>query len=162
MATQSVKMEGVEALSKRLEGLKYDVSKKGGRFALRKAAQVVRDQARINAARVDDPRTWNSIPKNIVERWNNRLNKQTGNLGFRVGVLGGARDYSAYGEIKGLDRSNPGGDTFYWRFVEFGTEHSPAKPFMQPAIEQASQKATDTFIVQFGNALDRALKKAPK
>lgn len=158
----SVKLDGIEALSKRLDGLKYDAQKKGGRYALRKAAQVVRNQAIINAQAVNDPRTWNTIAKNVVERWNARFNKATGDLSFRVGVLGGARDYSAYGEIKGNDRSNPGGDTFYWRFVEFGTEHSPARPFMRPAIEQSAQKATDTFISEFNRALDRALKKAQK
>lgn len=164
MATQSVKMEGVEALSKRLEGLKYDVSKKGGRFALRKAAQVVRDAARQNALRLDDAKTSEVIAKNIQEKWNGRLNKTTGNLGFRIGVLGGARDYSAYGELTtGKSASgNPGGDTFYWRFVEFGTQKVRARPFMRPAIENNSQKATDTFIVEFGRALDRALRKAPK
>lgn len=164
MATQdfSVKMDGIEALSKRLDGLKYDASRKGGRFALRKAAQVIRDMAKQNAMQLDDPKTSEVIARNIQERWNSRLNKTTGNLGFRVGVLGGARDYSAYGELTtGKSASaNPGGDTFYWRFVEFGTQKVRARPFMRPAIENGSQKATDVFITEFGRALDRALRKA--
>lgn len=159
--TQYVKMNGVEELSRKLDGLSYDMKKKGGRFALRKAAQVVRDAARQNASRLDDPRTANKISLNITERWNGKLNKRTGDLGFRVGVLGGARDYSAYGELKTGRKAteNPGGDTFYWRFVEFGTEKTAARPFLRPAMENNTQAATDEFILQYGKALDRALKK---
>lgn len=40
---------------------------------------------------------------------------------MRVGILGGARDMGKYGEFKGAGKDNPGGDTFYWRFREFGT-----------------------------------------
>lgn len=160
----SVSMEGVDALKKKLEGLSYDMSKKGGRFALRKAAQVIRDKARQNAISLNDPKTSEVIAKNITEKWNGRLNKTTGDLGFRIGVLGGARDYSASGEITtGRSASeNPGGDTFYWRFLEFGTEKMAARPFMVPAMNQAAQAATDKFIASYSQALDRALKKMGK
>jgi HK97 gp10 family phage protein len=163
MADFSVKMTGVDELSKKLEALSYDMKKKGGRYALRKAAQIIRDQAKLNALALNDPRTSEVIAKNITEKWNGRLNKQTGDLGFRVGVLGGARDYSAYGELKtGKSASdNPGGDTFYWRFLEFGTEKAAARPFLRPAMD-AAQKATDTFIAEYGKSIDRAMKRAGK
>lgn len=159
-----VRMTGVDELVKKLESLKYDMKKKGGRFALRKAAQVIRDQARRNAQALDDPASPEVIAKNITEKWNGRINKRTGDLGFRVGVLGGARDYSAHGEITtGKNASgNPGGDTFYWRFLEFGTEKSSARPFMRPAMEQSVQAATDAFIRNYQAAIDRALRKAAK
>lgn len=161
---QRVKLNGIDELTAKLQGLKYDVQKKGGRFALRKAAQVIRDQARANALALDDPRTANKIAANITERWNNRLNKTTGDLGFRIGVLGGARNYSDYGDFKtGKSATgNPGGDTFYWRFLEFGTQNMPAQPFMVPAIEASSQKAADVFTSYFGPAIDRALKRVGK
>lgn len=159
-----VRMTGIDELVKTLEGLQYDIKKKGGRFALRKAAQVIRDQARQNAQTVDDSATPEMIAKNITERWNGRLNKRTGDLGFRVGVLGGARNYSAYGEIPTgkSAKANPGGDTFYWRFVEFGTSKTAARPFMRPAMEQSIQGATDAFIRHYQAALDRALRKTVK
>lgn len=164
MVDFSVKLTGVDELAKKLEGLKYEVAKKGGRFALRKAAQAVRDQARQNARALDDPATANVIAKNITERWNGRLNKMTGDLCFRIGVLGGARNYSEYGELTtGKSATdNPGGDTFYWRFLEFGTEKAPAKPFMRPAIEASGQKAADIFVTYMGPAIDRALKRSGK
>lgn len=156
MVDFTVTMTGVDQLNKKLEGLKYDVQKKGGRFALRKAAQVIRDQARQNAQRVDDSETGRSIAKNITEKWNGRVNKTTGDLAFRVGVSQGAV-LPKKGE---RPDEGAGGPTPHWRLLEFGTEKMAARPFMVPAMNQAAQKATDVFINQFGRAIDRALKKA--
>lgn len=152
------KIEGLEALQAKLQAVSVDMQKKGGRFALRKAAQVIRDKARSNAANIDDPESRESIFKNITERWNGRLNKKSGgnDLGFRVGVLGGAKDT---GE---KDSKNPGGITFHWRFVEFGTAKMQAKPFMRPALEQSQGQVVDTFVKEYSKALDRALAKAKK
>lgn len=156
-------IEGMDVLLGKLHEVTVDIRHKGGRFALRKAAQVVREAAKDNARRLDDPETANKIADNIVERWSGRRFKRTGDLMFRVGVLGGARGHAAAsGEVKGKGKDNPGGDTFYWRFVEFGTEQAPAQPFMRPAIERNVQKATDEFVRQYDKALTRALKRAKK
>jgi len=156
MADFTVTMEGVDALVKKLEGLKYDIAKRGGRFALRKAAQVVRDQAKQNAAQLNDPATGRSIASNITEKWGSRFNKQTGDLMFRVGVNQGAV-LPKKGE---KPDEGAGSKTPHWRLLEFGTEKMPAHPFMRPAMEQSAQRATDVFIAQYSAALDRALKKA--
>lgn len=154
----TVQMNGLEELNKKLQGLSYDVQKKGGRFALRKAAQVLRDAARASARQVDDGQTGRSIAANINERWNGRLNKRTGDLGFRLGVSQGARLPQA-GESS--DES-AGGPTPHWRLLEFGTEKMPARPFFQPAVEGNLQRATDVFMKQFDAAIGRALKKQGK
>lgn len=151
MATRTT-MTGLPELKKKLDGLAFDAQKKGGRFALRKAAQVFRDRAKQNAQRFDDPETRRSIARNIVERWDNRYFKQTQNLKFRVGVLGGAKSQ----KVKGRD------DTWHWRLLEFGTEKMRAQPFMRPAGEQGAQQATDTFVREFGKSIDRALKRMGK
>lgn len=157
------KLTGLEDLQAKLKEVAEDVRFKGGRFALRKAAQVVRDQARQNASRVDNPKTPEDIEKNIVERFSTKLFRRTGDIGFRVGVLGGAlAPAEAVGEVKGAGKGNPGGDTFYWRFLEFGTQKMPAQPFMRPAIEQTSQQATNEFVKQYDKALARAIKRAKK
>lgn len=154
MAETFVRMDGVPELLKRIQGLSYDASKKGGRFALRKAAQVIRDAARQNAQVVDSAETGRSIARNINERWASKYNKSTGNLMFRVGVLGGAK----------LPKDNVdeglGGPTPHWRLLEFGTEKMQARPFFAKAMPENAQRATDTFISEFNRALDRALKKA--
>ena len=160
----SFNIQGLDSLLGKLENLKYETKKKGGRYALRKAAQLVRDAARENAKRIDDPTSPEKISANIVERWNSRLNRRTGDLGFRIGVLGGARDYSAYGEITTGKKAttNPGGDTFYWRFVEFGTQFVPARPFIRPALESNIGAATDEFVKQYERVIDRAIKTSKK
>src|SRR5690554_8071506 len=122
-------LTGLDGLLGKLESVKYETKRKGGRAALRKAAQVVRAAAEANAKRIDDPKTAAEISKNIALRWNGRLFKRTGDLGFRVGVLGGARIPKS--KPKGSDPGGPGGDTRYWAFVEFGTEDTRAQPFMR-------------------------------
>lgn len=155
MAT-SVKLNGLPELKKKLEGLTYDAQKKGGRFALRKAAQVVRDAAKQNAGTLDDPQSGRKIADNITERWASRYNKSTGNLMFRVGVAQGAK----------MDKDNKdqgaGGPTPHWRLIEFGTEKMAARPFFVRALSENAQRATDVFISQFSAALDRALRRAGK
>lgn len=153
-----VELKGVDQLLAQLEGLKFEVRYKGGRFSLRKAAQVVRDAAKQNAKSVDDPQTGRSIANNIVERWNGRLYKRTGNLGFRVGVQGGAR---LPGKGEKVDES-AGAVSPAWRLIEFGTEKMRAKPFIRPAGEQSAQKAADVFMSEFGKSIDRAIKRGKK
>jgi len=58
--------------------------------------------------------------------------------------------------------SQPGGDTFYWRFLEFGTETAPAKPFMRKALSSKVQEVQREFIQQYSKAIDRYLAKAAK
>lgn len=158
-----VKLEGLEELQGKLKSLSDDMQLKGGRFALRRAAQVLRDKARQNAGRVDDPATTESIEANVVERWNGRLFRQSGDLGFRVGVLGGARGFAAAsGEVKGAGSGNPGGDTFYWRFLEFGTAKMAAQPFMRKSADESAGEIVDEFVLQYDKAATRALARAKK
>lgn len=155
----SFSMTGVDELNKKLESITDDLKKKGGRFALRKAAQKIRDKAKQNAARIDDPQTAENIEKNIVERWDGKLFKRTGDLGFRVGVLGGAGGNKSSDAFAGL----PGGDTrMQFRQQEFGNSLHPAQPFMRPAAEQAGQEAVDEFMAQYGKAIDRAIARGKK
>lgn len=167
------KMTGLEGLLGKLESVTYDVKRKGGRAALRKAAEVIRAKVAEGAQRVDDSATPEEISKNISVRWNSRLFKMSGDLGFRVGVLGGARQYAhtkenvrsgRAGETykTGGSKENPGGDTWYWRLVEFGTEHVAARPFMRPALANSISEATNTFVTEYEKAIDRAIKRAAK
>ncbi|QQE90485.1 HK97-gp10 family putative phage morphogenesis protein [Azotobacter chroococcum] len=151
-------LTGLDELLGKLDEVSFDMKRKGGRFALRRAAQVIRDAAKQNAKRMDDPETAEDISANIAERWNGRLFKATGNLGFRVGVLGGAGGSKTSDQLSSL----PGKDTRHWRYLEFGSENNRATPFMRPALEQSIGAATDTFVREYDKALDRAIKRARK
>jgi HK97 gp10 family phage protein len=86
----SVNVEGLEPLMARMETMSFDLRKKGGRFAMRKAANVIRDKARDNAKQLDDPASSADIAANVAVRFSPKEFKSSGNLVFRVGVLGGA------------------------------------------------------------------------
>ena len=87
MADIEFSLTGIDSLVGKLESISSDMKRKGGRSALRKAAQLVADRAKEGAKKIDDPETGRSIADNIALRWNGRLFKASGDLGFRVGVL---------------------------------------------------------------------------
>ena len=146
---------GLDSLLGKLDSVSYDVRRKGGRSALRKAAQVVAQKAKDGAERIDDKETGRSISDNIALRWNGRLFKQTGNLGFRVGVMYGA----VLKDGGDLSSNSP---TPHWRLIEFGTEKMAAAPFMRPALASSISEVTNTFLTEYEKAIDRAIKRAAK
>lgn len=145
-----IDVQGLDALNAKLKSVTEDLRKKGGRTALRKAAQLIRDDARKSARLFDDPATPSSIPENIIERWNGRLYKKRKDLGFRIGVKGGARP------------NNDPDNTAHWRYIEFGTSKVTARPFMRPALADNIGNATTVFIKEYNKAIDRAIKRAAK
>ncbi len=178
-----VNLTGLDSLLGKMSAITDVTKSKAGRFALRKAAEVIRDRARGNAQRVDDPLTNEAIFKNIVARFDSRKYRQTGDIAFRVGVLGGARatrsareqrktdrrrarlgqtSLPEMGEIAGSGKGNPGGATWYWRFLEFGTEHVAAKPILRPAMNGVDMQVVNVFSTEFEKAIDRAVSRAQK
>ncbi|MCM2461075.1 HK97 gp10 family phage protein [Pseudomonas sp. CG7] len=149
---------GLDSLLGKLEAITYDLKRKGGRSALRKAAQLVANKAKEAAEKLDDSATGRSIAKNIALRWNGRLFKQTGDLGFRVGVLHGAV-LPKKGVTPDLSVNGP---TPHWRLLEFGTEKMQASPFMRKALADNISAVTDTFVTEYEKAIDRAIKRAAK
>lgn len=156
--TVELKIQGLDELLGKLSAVSYDVKRKGGRSALRKAAQLIAQRAKEGAQRVDDSSTGRSIADNIGLRWNGRLWKRSGSLGFRVGVLHGAL-LPKNGESVETGSKAP---TPHWRLLEFGTEKMAAQPFMRPALADNTSEATDVFVSEYQKALDRAIKRAAK
>ncbi|WP_236233213.1 HK97-gp10 family putative phage morphogenesis protein [Pseudomonas tohonis] len=151
-------MEGVESLVGKLRGLSFDVRRKGGRAALRKAANVVVGYGKAGALQLDDADTGRSIADNVATRWNGQLFRRTGDLGFRIGVLQGAVLPDA-GEHPDKGENAP---TPHWRLLEFGTEKMRAQPFLRSALADHIAEVTDTFVTEYEKAIDRAIKRAAK
>lgn len=149
---------GLDSLLGKLEAVSYDVKRKGGRSALRKAAMVMVNHAKEGARRLDDAETGRSIADNVGLRWNGRLFKRTGNLGFRIGVLKGAV-LPKKGETADTTQNAP---TPHWRLLEFGTEKMRAQPFMRSALADHIGEVTNTFVTEYEKAIDRAIKRAQK
>jgi len=146
---------GLDSLLGKLGEVSMDVRRKGGRAGLRKAAQVVVQKAKAGAERIDDKATGRSISDNIALRWNGRLFKRTGDLGFRIGVLHGA-------VLKDGGDLSTNAPTPHWRLIEFGTEKMPAAPFMRPALADSISEVTNTFVTEYEKAIDRAIRRAAK
>ena len=146
---------GLDSLLGKLDEVSDDLRRKGGRAALRRAGNVIVDKAKANAQRLDDPVTGRSIADNVALRWNGRLFKQTGNLGFRIGVLHGA--VLAKHPDKAQNAPTP-----HWRLLEFGTEKMRAQPFMRPAADSSVGEVVNTFAEEYEKAIDRAIKRARK
>lgn len=156
---------GMDEVLGRLDALSHDVKYKGGRFALRKAAQLVARAAADNARKLDDAGTGRSIADNINSgnkypglRFSNRTFKASGDIKFRVGVKQGAVLPKRGDEVD----TDAGGPTPHWRLLEFGTEHSAAQPFMRKALSENVGAAIAEFAQHYGPAMDRALKRAKK
>lgn len=140
------KLEGVDLLAIKVRASSRELKYKGGRAALRKAANIVATQARRNARIIDDPDTARSIARNIALRWNGRHFKRTGDIAFRVGVRHGA--VLGSGKDKSVNAPTP-----HWRLLEFGTEKMQAHPFFRRAL---SEKTGDV-IARFAAELDKEL-----
>ncbi|MCK2183507.1 HK97-gp10 family putative phage morphogenesis protein [Halomonas getboli] len=153
MLDASFNLEGVDEALAKMKQVEELPRKRSTRFALRKAAAIVRENVAARAARLDDPKTAESIAANVVVRYDGAYMRQTRDMKMSVGILGGSTS-------RFKNQANPGGDTYYWRFLEFGTAKMPAVPFMRPGMEESIEPATDEFLQQFDKALVRAIRRA--
>ena len=151
----SISGANADKLAETLQFIGQDMKLKSGRFALRKAAQVIADRVRENALRVDNPLTPEKIHLNVDARWNGRRYRSTGELAFRIGIMGGAGGNRSATELA----ANPGGDTRHWRYVEFGTKKTRANPFFRQSLQESANAATKTFIDNYQKSIDRAIKR---
>lgn len=146
----SFELQGLESLEDKLRQLNNPKKVKSiTRKALRQGANIVRDSARQRSKAIDDPKTQEKIWKNIAVDGGKTKNKN--HIKLKVGVKGGAS----------FSNPNPpsqsGGDTRHWRWIEFGSIHNVAVPFMRPALESNIQQVTDKVIKVFKDELDKAL-----
>lgn len=153
MARQSA-ITGLDDVMERMQLMRINMQKKYARKAARKAMNIARDAARQKAKSFDDPDSTEKIYKNIVVQQVKRKNKNPGEVVMSVGIKGGAYANTKENRKKGRageetanigSTSNPGGDTFYWRFKEFGTAKMAAEPFMRPALADNIDAVTDDF-----------------
>lgn len=118
------------------------LAKKYARKASRLAMTPMYKEARLNMRMLDDPTTKEKIWRNMSLR-NRKTTKDT--VGTRLGVRGGAKEYKGGGLV--------GGDTFYWRFLEFGTKKIRARSPMRRAFQHNVKGAEKEFAVEFRKQL---------
>jgi len=157
-----VDVRGLAEIERKLKLLPERLGRNAMRRALRKGANVIRDAARNNAKRIDDPETREQIWKNIaVAGGGRKRERQAGGVMMRVGVRGGAKNYRRKeGKYHvGGSSTNPGGDTWYWRLLEFGTSKMAAQPFMRPAAANSASAAYQAVVAAAPAEIDKELRK---
>jgi len=147
-------IEGMSQFKRKMEQLSNPKkAKQFARKAARQAMNLVRDDARNNAKMIDDPETAEKIHKNIVTQGGKSRNSNE--IVILVGIRGGAamNKNSNREALSGLS----GGNTTYWRFIEFGTSLIQAFPFMRLALSRNIDKVTTKFIQVFDAEITQAL-----
>lgn len=131
-----IRIKGLDEALKQLQATDPKRQLKAYRAAARSTMLPLRNSVRASAQQVDDPSTTRSIAANVAIRTMNRRKLRQADagqfdVGVSVGVLGGARQYADSKENRrkgragqtyetGGSKTNPGGDTWYWRLIEFG------------------------------------------
>ncbi len=146
-------LTGLDGVLLNLRTVTDNVRKTRGRSALRKAGLIIVEAAKRNVQQNDDPETERTIASNIVIQWNNRRFRATGDIAFRIGVRGGARIPKGEAVPYGKNAATP-----HWRFLEFGTKVSPAKPFLRPAMSDNINAVTNAFVTELEKSIARAIR----
>lgn len=137
----------------RLSRLDSKVQKRIATKAARRGMAIVRKAAVAEAKKLDSKDSPRKIWKNIAIVPSRRKGKKIQGVFMQVGVRGGART-----PAKGVNtshRGGPGGYTWYWRFLEFGTQKMPASSFLRPALANNSQAVTDEVFRTFNQEIDK-------
>lgn len=139
----TIKVEGLDKVSRKLKRITRDMQTKVIRAAARKAMNTVRDAARARAQQFDDPETPEKIWRLITTQESRRRSQGFQGVVMRVGVRGGAKSSK--------ERVPP----WYWRLKEFGTEKMEAEPFMRPSLTENADKVLNTMVNETNKALDK-------
>ena len=127
------RLTGADELSAKFRELSQGMRTQVAVPAAKDAMELVVIDARDRADRIDDPETRNQIPGNIAMIERKALGEELGAAIVSVGV-------------KKSRAGQRGGNTFYWWFVELGTEHSAAIPFMRGALASKREEVFKEFI----------------
>lgn len=147
-------IHGLESLQSKLEQLNNPRKVKSAvRKALRQGANVVRDAARANAKAIDDPETKEKIWRNIAVQ--SGKSRNASEIKMRIGVKGGA-SMNQHSNTAAL-ASMSGGNTTYWRYLEFGAATTPATPFMRPALANNIQSVTNKITTVLIQEIDKQI-----
>lgn len=167
MATETIRITGLEQTLKLLESLPSEiVSKRGGpvKKALRRAAVVFQKEWRANLQRIlDEPNKGDWPPyvstgiqkKSIIVSRDPRPESHGANERYLVRVR--RAKYPARG--KEQKQATAG---MVAAFLEYGTEQFPAKAPMRKAFDAKKQQAVETFVSECNKDIERVIRKLEK
>jgi len=152
-------LQGLDDVLRKLKELPPEiVSKRGGPVAaaLRKGGNVIQKEAKANIRKVTQ-RTEDSgyestktLEKAVVVRRDPNPKRSGANERYRV--LISRKKYEGR-ETKAVATG---------RYLEYGTEHQAAEPWMTPAFMSSKEKALVTVVDELNKGVDRAIAKVSK
>jgi HK97 gp10 family phage protein len=146
MAEEVVKIKGLKELEKRLKALPKNVA--GSNLlgkALRKGANVIRDEAKATAPY--DPTIEDGVHvRNQIKVRRDPNPKKKGHNEIMYVKPVYTKKYPVY----------------YWRFLEFGTAKMPATRFMTKAFENKKFEALRVFMVSLDKLITKEARKLNK
>lgn len=150
------KLDGFSDIKQKLENMKVEMRDRAVKDCLGKAAEVILEEAQINASSVDDPKTGRRIRDNIVKEFGSKVFRRSGKrvVMWRIGVRT---------RFSGIERGNPDegprGNTPHWHMVEYGTRRQrKEKPFLRKAM----RAKTSAFFNKFRDELERRIRRLGK
>lgn len=153
----SVSISGLSDIKKALAKVTSEVAQKANRQALAKAATVIRDEAKSRAVVDTGSMQAAVIVKHVREE------SGGGRQAYIVTVRQGKRYREVSQDASGrsysrskVDKKGRKRDAYYWTFVEFGTRHTAARPFMSPAFEAKKSQAVDQYKVHIWRRIEAA------
>ena len=159
MTKDTQTLQGLDDVLAKLRALPPEIaSKRGGpvKAALRKGAVVIQKEAQANIRKVTQNTEANgyvstkTLEKAVVVRRDPNPQKSGANERYRVMI---SRKKYEGSDTKAVATG---------RWLEFGSEHQKAEPWMTPAFMSARQKALDTVVLELNKGIDRAIKKISK
>lgn len=144
MADQN--LTGFRELAAALRELGPRIAKNTLRRSVSAGAQVIRDDAKARA-----PVDTGEMRKDIKIKRERDVRGET-SAKYSVFVLSGKKSRMS-GRARNVDK-----DSFFWKFLEFGTSKMAAKSFMRPAFEANKEEAVKII----GEKLDEGIQKAAR
>jgi HK97 gp10 family phage protein len=145
LRTGTIQITGLSDLEKRLRELPDRLAKNVLRGAVRAGAVVIQKEAKLLA-----PKDTGEMARDIMVK---AAKSSKGFIAYHVYVRTGKKSRLA-GRKRNVNR-----DSFYWRFVEFGTSKMAAKPFMRPAFDTKKESATEAIRDYMAQRIDKELSK---
>ncbi|MDM0024078.1 HK97-gp10 family putative phage morphogenesis protein [Variovorax saccharolyticus] len=155
--TQTLK--GLDDVMAKLRALPPEIaSKRGGpvKAALRKGAVVIQKEAQSNIRKVTQDTeasgyvSTKTLEKAIVVRRDPNPQRSGANERYRVMI---SRKKYEGRDTKAVATG---------RYLEFGTEHQKAEPWMTPAFMSTKERALLTIVDELSKGIDRAIAKVSK
>lgn len=129
----SYKLTGADELSAKFRELSQSMRSQVAVPAAKDAMELVMIDAKDRAGRIDDPETANFIAGNIALVERKKLGDELGAAIVSVGVR--------------KSRSGQrGGNTFYWWWVELGTEYTASQSFLRSALASKREEVFKEFL----------------